>query len=186
VIPDTALCFQYMDQYGMLENIRRHSIVVARIGEYLVEELAGAMHGLSRELVLAGALLHDIAKTECIKNGCDHARLGGEICHQLGLDEVVAIVDEHVVLKNGISPDVITEKEIVYYADKRVNHETIVGLDERLAYIIDRYGNNDPERETAILRNFDICRLTEAKIFRFLDFEADELAAAVLVRPTPF
>jgi len=39
-----------------------------------------------------------------------------------------------------ISPDSeVNEKEIIYYSDKRVNHNEVVTLEKRLEYLIDRY-----------------------------------------------
>jgi hypothetical protein len=67
-------------------------------------------------------------------------------------------------------------KEIVYYADKRVRHDTVVSLDERLAYIMERYGNNDPERHQRIQENFHRCRILEQYLFAYLDFSTEGLA----------
>ena len=61
----------------MLDNIRAHSFVVARVAEALVDGLGrtGKTPGPlpDKEEVVAGALLHDIAKTLCIKTDCRHA-----------------------------------------------------------------------------------------------------------------
>jgi uncharacterized protein len=61
-IPDATLCFRLMDEYGMLPNIRRHSVTVARaaleILDGFVENQAMQMEIPDRELIIAGALLH--------------------------------------------------------------------------------------------------------------------------------
>ena len=36
-IPDIAECFRLMEEYRMLPNIRRHSVVVARVAGEIVE-----------------------------------------------------------------------------------------------------------------------------------------------------
>ena len=77
---------------------------------------------LSLELIVSGALLHDIAKTASLETELRHDELGREICLRHGLDELAEIVAEHVVLKDW-APEHCTEKEIVYYADKRVLHD---------------------------------------------------------------
>ena len=59
---------------------------------------------------------------------------------------------------------------IVYYADKRVNHDRIVTLDERMVYILERYGRNQEKYCNAIKENFDFCRKVEKKLFHKLDF----------------
>jgi len=91
-----------MDEYAMLENIRAHSLMVARVAQVLHQRLADSSKTNSTvpsgDLVLAGALLHDIAKTPCLENRCDHARQGRDICLELGYPEVAEVVREHVIL----------------------------------------------------------------------------------------
>ncbi len=170
----------------MMPHIRRHSITVARISHFLCQRLTGRGRRLSVDLAVAGALLHDIAKTRCIENGGDHARIGEEICRRHGLNEIAPIVGEHVILRNGVSSAEVTEKEVVYYADKRVNHEQIVSLEERLVYIIDRYGEGDARRIDAIHRNFAVCRRVEEKVLAAAELAAAELAEIVNRLPDPF
>jgi len=171
----------------MLDNIRAHSLMVARVASVLLQNLRDSteVNGTlaSKELVLAGALLHDIAKTPCLKNRCDHARHGRDICLELGYPEVAEVVREHVILtefsrtryKNGI----FLAKEIVYYADKRVRHDEIVSLEERLEYILDHYGNNDPNRHRLIRENFKKCQELESCLFSSLKISADDVLASV-------
>ena len=64
-IPGIADCLQLMQDYAMLANIRRHSLVVARLAIQLLQGLRDMQPGKPQadmNLVLAGALLHDIAK----------------------------------------------------------------------------------------------------------------------------
>lgn len=181
-IPDTATCVILMDEYKMLNNIRHHSLVVARIADTLIIELLDDPSESSapeRALVLAGALLHDIAKTPCLDGSCDHASAGGDICRRHGYPEVASIVEEHVILKNHdpkrYKNGQFTAREIVYYADKRVRHDQIVSLDERLDYIIEHYGNKDPKLHQLIRDNFLRCRELERALFSFLPFSAESL-----------
>ena len=81
-VPTIATCLQLMERYEMLPHIRHHSLVVARLAEQLISGLIATnpeRPQADRELVIAGALLHDIAKTPCLNSECDHARMGGEI-----------------------------------------------------------------------------------------------------------
>ncbi len=181
-VPDLATCIRLMDEYEMLDNIRHHSLVVARVADALLCGLAdesGPARLADEKQVIAGALLHDIAKTPCLKSGCDHAALGAEICLQHGYPDIARIVEEHVIL-SGHDPErykngMFTASEIVYYADKRVRHTEIVSLEERLQYIISHYGNNDPHRHALIRENFERCRQMEQALFSFLPFAVDEL-----------
>ncbi len=180
--PDIATCIRLMDEYRMLDNIRHHSLVVARVADALItglEDESGLAPAADRKLVIAGSLLHDIAKTPCLQDRCDHAVRGAEICARHGYPTVARIVKEHVILaehdvsryKNGL----FTAGEIVYYADKRVRHAEIVNLEERLEYIINNYGNNDPRRHALIRKNFERCREMEEALFAILPFAAVEL-----------
>lgn len=186
-IPDVAQCFQLMEEYGMLPNIRRHSIVVAQVALQLIEgfEQSKILPASipDRDLVVAGALLHDIAKTPCLKNGCDHAREGADICLQLGYPEIASIVEEHVILKDHNaerrSQGLFHATEIIYYADKRVRHEEIVSLDDRLEYILEHYGNGEPWLHKLIRINFQKCVDLERHLFTFLPFSTVQLSEIV-------
>ncbi len=174
MVPSIKTCFRFMDEYEMLDNIREHSIVVARIADLLARELVEAGESLDLKKVIAAALLHDIAKTSCLKNGKNHAEEGRKICLQNNLEEIAPIVAEHVVLRTYLIHGLFSEKEIVYYADKRVNHHSVVSLEERLRYILERYGGNG--RREAIERNFTLCKTIEAALFRLLPFSPEELS----------
>lgn len=171
----------------MYDNIRAHSLTVARVAETIRESLeqvnTGGKELPGRELVVAGALLHDIAKTLCLQSDCLHAQKGHDICMELGMPAIAEIVAEHVLLKdfcvNRYSQGNFFAKEIVYYADKRVRHDSIVSLDERLAYIIERYGQNKPDRLQRIEDNFQRCRTMEVHLFARLNFPPHELPARV-------
>jgi uncharacterized protein len=143
--PDVKECLGLMRQYHMLPNIKDHSIIVARVAELITEGLIAAGHYLSMETVIAGALLHDIGKTACLDNNEDHAAKGFEICLAHNLNSIADIIAEHVILKTYKPEYGFAEKEIVYYADKRVNHDQVVSLKERLEYILERYGKNKPD-----------------------------------------
>lgn len=177
MVPSVEFCFQLMDQYRMLENIKAHSVVVAKVAELVARGLQQAGFPVSLDKTVAAALLHDIAKTACLNCNDDHAQKGMDICLHHGLDEIAAIVGEHVILKNGVPAECCSEKEIVYYADKRVLHDRVVSLDDRLDYIIERYGNDDPSRCQAIRKNFDHSRRIEEKLFARLVWRPDEVGA---------
>ena len=172
----------------MLDNIRAHSIMVARVAQVLFQQLADSSKTTpstlpSEDLVLAGALLHDIAKTPCLKNHCDHARHGRDICLELGYPEVAKVVREHVNITDfsmtRYESGHFLATELVYYADKRVRHVEIVSIEERLEYILENYGNNDPQRYSLIKENFDKCRQLEASLFSNIGMNIDNIHNAV-------
>lgn len=174
-VPTAEECFQLIEQYGMLDNIREHSVVVARVARLLTRALQKTGANLSLEVVVAGGLLHDIGKTACLDNDDNHALMGSEICLRHQLPTIAAIVGEHVWLQDIEPAGRYSEKEIVYYADKRVNHDRVVDLEERLAYILGRYAANDEQLRRRIHINFLRCQQVETKIFSQLDFSPDKV-----------
>lgn len=182
-IPTIAQCLQIIDQYEMLDNIRAHSFKVAQVAQTILEGLDRppcTQNTLpDRSMVMAGALLHDIAKTYCLKTDCHHAEEGKKICIELGYPHIGDLVAEHVVLRvfqeDLYQIGVFGEKEIVFYADKRVRHDQVVPLSARLEYIIDRYGDRNPAKEKLIKKNFSRTVTFENHLFRYLDFSPDDL-----------
>ncbi len=183
-IPSVSQCQSFFEQYAMLDNIRNHSILVASVAGGLVDGLVrtGKTPGPppNREETIAAALLHDIAKTLCIKTGCHHANVGREICIDLGYPEIGEIVAEHVVLKNFATElyrqGVFGAKELVFYADKRVRHDEVVSLTDRLDYILERYGDGIPAKEHHIRLNFSRTLELEKYLFSYLDFTPEEVS----------
>ena len=181
-IPGVNECLALMEQYHMLPNIKDHSIVVTEVAGVITNGLIAAGYDLSLETVIAGALLHDIGKTACLDNDDDHAARGLEICLAHNLKTIADIVAEHVILKNYAPQNDFAEKEIVYYADKRVNHDKVVSLEERLAYILERYGMNNEVRCRAIKRNYARCQDLEKRMFSFLTFDPEDISELLIAQ----
>jgi len=183
-VPSRATCLELMQKYAMLDNIKEHSFVVARVAETLHNLLRNSSKSCSLppiQLVTAGALLHDIGKTYCLKNDCDHAEYGSQICRDIGFPDVAEIVAEHVLLLS-YEPERYGEgnflaKELVNYADKRVLHDRIVNLEQRSEYIQERYGKGDPLRLQVISENFSKCVELEKWLCHFAERGADALFA---------
>jgi putative nucleotidyltransferase with HDIG domain len=181
-IPTIADCIALMDQYAMLANIRHHSLVVARLAEQIHAGLSASVPErlqTDRLLVISGALLHDIAKTPCLNTSSDHAKEGGAICRRHGYPEIAAVVEQHVLLweydPDRYAEGRFTAREIVYYADKRVRHNVVVHLDQRLEYILEHYGKGHPSRHALIRENFKKCISLEQHLFRWLPFAPHDL-----------
>ncbi len=168
----------------MLDNIRAHSIMVARVAEVLYNSLAMAKTSLpSKEEVVIGALMHDIAKTPCIGTQESHAVVGRDICISLGYPELGEIVAEHVLLKKfseeHYKQGIFGAKELVFYSDKLVKHDQVTTLKIRQEYIIARYGNGQRHREQRIYANFATAFTLERYLFSFLPFAPEELGSRI-------
>jgi uncharacterized protein len=179
MIPSIKDCLELMEQYEMLDNIKAHSVMVEKIASIMGQGLKDSGMDISLEKIAAGALLHDIGKSLCLYTGDDHEAKGREICLANHLDEIADIVGEHVRLKAYQLDGPISEKEVVYYADKRVNDDMVVSLEERLSYLLKRYAKDMEHVSQRIRRNFELCKAVEKKLFAKLDFRPEDLARLI-------
>ena len=158
----------------MMDHIKAHSVQVCRVATVLAVPLQGHPGHPHLELLQAAALLHDITKTRSFKTGEKHASTGAKLLEELGYPEVGRIVGQHVQLDTCFSSPCPTEPEILNYADKRVLHDKVVPLEERMDYIFQRYGRTERDRKR-LKRLLKMTRAVEAWIFRFLPFTPDDL-----------
>ena len=179
MVPSVRECFELMERYSMLHNIRAHSIMVQKIATLLAMRLKEAGENLHIEVVTAGALMHDIGKSLCLHSKEDHAAKGVEICLENHLEEIAGIVGEHIRLKEFDKTAPISEREVVYYADKRVNHDSVVSLNERLDYLLVQYGRNEEWICERIRDNFRQCKEVETKLFKRLPFLPEALNSII-------
>jgi len=178
-VPSREECLALMEDQGMLPNIRSHSLQVGRVAQVLAIHLPSSHPPLNLALLEAGALLHDIAKTECLKTKKKHTDIGAAFLEARGYPEVAEIVAQHVNLNHGLPrPDRISEVELVHYADKRVLHEDIVDLPTRFRYLQERYGRT-PEDQKRIAALLESSLKQEKKIFQDLPFSPSELKSRV-------
>lgn len=140
-IPVRQECLRLMKAYGMLPNIKAHSISVCRFAIAIAQAVNRAGGSFNLAAIQAAALLHDITKTRSLETGENHARTGAGLLRELGYAAVADMVAEHVTpADNG---DDLTAGELISYADKRVLHDRIVSLDERFGYLYERYGRDE-------------------------------------------
>jgi len=84
---------------------------------------------------MAASMLHDIAK-----GSTNHADVGAKWLLEMGYEEISKIVKEHMEL--SIISNVVTEKEVVYLADKLVKDDTLVTIDQRFSFKEELYKND--------------------------------------------
>jgi putative nucleotidyltransferase with HDIG domain len=158
----------------MLENIVAHSLQVCRVSLLLTDHLG--LPGINRELVRAAALLHDITKTRSFQTNENHAETGARLLADLGYPEVARIVGQHVRLdRYPLNSSPPTDAEVVNYSDKRILHDKIVSLNERMGYILERYGGS-PERKRNILLLWEKTEKLEKRLFANLPFSPDNIS----------
>ena len=138
-IPSREQCLQILKDNKTPSNIIEHCKAVAKFAGEIAEKLIKKGRKVSKELVVAGALLHDIERHKD-----NHVARGAELVKKLGYPEVAEVVSKHTLYKVEMEenqPKTFEEK-IVFYADKRVKNDKVVSLEERYDDIRERYGVN--------------------------------------------
>jgi len=134
-----------LDLHGAGERGHAHARGVADAALALGHALCAKGAALDLDLLEAAALLHDIAKGRP-----EHEKAGGQLLEALGFRPEAKIVAAHRDIDPaGISD--LTERELVYFADKLVRGSERVPVRQRFQEKLDRYADDD-EACTAIRR----------------------------------
>lgn len=174
-VPRKARCLRLFRTVQMPDHIQAHSMLVCRVALLLADGLRQAGVHLNRDLVQASALLHDITKPRSFATGENHAQTGGEFLSELGFPEVGDIIRQHVVLDIYFADDHPNEAEVINYADKRVLHDQVVPLTDRMQYILERYAKTI-ERQVLLKKVWDQTILLEDRLFSYLAFTPGRLS----------
>lgn len=182
-LPTPDRCLELLERHSVPAHIVQHSMRVAQVGLHLALGLQAKGHDINPTLVVAGGLLHDIAKMQGILYGEDHANAAAVLLRQYGYDDVAEIAARHVIIDEAMERTaVLTEVHIVNYADKRVRHTEIVELSERFLDLLKRYGKT-PEQRSRIDITLQKARSLETRIFSCLDFQPSYLCTLNNISP---
>jgi uncharacterized protein len=173
-IPSKNDCFRLMCKMNMLEHIVAHSLQVGRVAICLADHLEFKGIHLNDQLIKAASLLHDITKTRSFETEENHALTGGQLVADLGYPEVGNLIRQHVRLDEYCLQQIPREAEIINYADKRVLHDRLVTLEERMNYIFKKYGRK-PEHQQRIRLMWERTEGLEKKLFSYLSFSPENL-----------
>lgn len=173
--PSHEECCQLWEMYSVPSNIVRHCQAVSRVAEALCERLNFQRNGngLDVALVRGAALTHDIGK-----GTRRHEIVGAERLHAHGFHVAADIALEHFDLLLP-SEEPITEKEVVFLADKLVCGEKPVPLKVRYMNKIEQY-RHEPGVEEAILGRLERATDIMARFDREMGVYAEQLAQEVL------
>ena len=129
---------------GCPPDVIAHALAVAEYAEEIAERYNERRRNpADLELVIAGALLHDIGRAR--SNGIDHAVAGAEIAQAFGLDtRIVRIIKRHIgagipkdeaerlgLPREDYLPET-AEEMIVAHADNLVDDTERISIDERI------------------------------------------------------
>lgn len=179
-VPDETACMKLWEQYAMPPHIGRHSRAVAEIAVALAKrsvELGLAEKSLI-DLVYAAGLLHDIAKAWSLNYGGSHAQVGASwLIAATGHRRLAQAVYHHVewpwALPENLASGRLAPTFLVMYADKRVEHDTIVGVEDRFDDLLVRYGKTEASRTTIARGRLQI-RTIERILSAQLEFSPHE------------
>lgn len=135
---------------GCEKRVIEHCETVRHVALDITDKILAAGHAVpDRDLVAAGALLHDIGR--CQTHSLGHGVAGAELCRRTGLNEAVClIIERHVgggltaseCEKAGLSPmdriPTTLEEQIVAHADNLVRGTTLITIEERVQRSLDQ------------------------------------------------
>jgi molybdenum cofactor cytidylyltransferase len=132
------LASRFVKGHPLLE----HAGLVARTGRVIGAELLRAGCQVDVDLIEVCGYLHDVGKGEK-----DHAGFGADLLAHLGFANVSEVIASHMDLVFG-EEGTVTEKEVVYLADKMVQGQSLMTLSQRLASRLKRFAGQ-PEAKRA-------------------------------------
>ena len=151
--PSKEECLKILKQENVPDNIISHLKAVHDFSMRVCDVLEKRGININKNLVAAGALLHDIRKT----SPNDHIVEGYELVKYLGYPKVANLIKKHGLMhinKGEFVPKTWEEK-IVFYADKRFKGDKMVSLDERFEYIKQRYNRDDTKKELEFTKKIE-------------------------------
>lgn len=155
-LPTRKQCLDLLEQHCVPEHIVKHSIVAAKLAVFLAEKLKEKGISVDVELIDRACLLHDVARpcdfrgSDCSQQAVTEDRAKWQqlkakypgLCHEniayellrKEYPELALAVKRHrykAILDEKEKPTTWEEK-LIYYADKRIMHDKIMPLKERL------------------------------------------------------
>lgn len=122
---DAAEISRLYQKYRTPQQVIRHMRKVAEIADRLMDGMK--MCG-SRVRVMQACLLHDLCRAEK-----QHARMSAEAIRKEGFPAIAALVAVHhqAAYSEREAQGPLTEAELLFYADKRVQEDVLVSVEER-------------------------------------------------------
>ena len=123
---DAAEIARLYQKYRTPQQVIRHMRKVAEVADQLMDCIQ--MPGLNRVRVMKACLLHDLCRAEK-----EHARVSAEAIWKEGYPAIAALVAVHheAAYSEREAQGPLTEAEILFYADKRVQEDVLVSVEER-------------------------------------------------------
>lgn len=123
---DAAEIARLYQKYETPKQVIRHMRKVAEVADQLMGGIQ--MPGLNRARVMKACLIHDLCRAEK-----QHARVSAEAIQKEGYPAIAALVAVHhqSAYSEREAQGPLTEAEILFYADKRVQEDGLVSVEQR-------------------------------------------------------
>jgi putative hydrolase of the HAD superfamily len=118
-------------------------------------------------------LLHDMDKRVYKESGIPHGEFGARILEGLGMTDIAGIVRRHQVFSvlDPATAPITWEQILVYIADKYIEKDRFVGLEERFSHFRRRY----PDSPQLFDQSLPPAREIENRILSVLSMKRDSL-----------
>lgn len=130
--PSESECIEILKDAGCTKRVIIHCCTVRTVAEQMIKRI-----DCNRDLVIAGAMLHDLGRA--VDHSVMHANVGADMATELGLpDELVSIIRKHTgagldqedVREMGLPPGdympSTIEEKIVAHSDNMVSDNAVV------------------------------------------------------------
>lgn len=167
-IPTYEECLAILYKHQVGDKVLRHGHAVAEFGQCLAAQLNRAGLSLSIDLVYAGGLLHDVAKGQP-----NHAKRGERLIKSKEFPALSSIVASHMDIELT-SECLIDEAGVVFLADKLIQGDKRVSLDDRFNLALEKFPGNS-EILDAILRRRQTAEALRDQVVGFLGMSLEEI-----------
>mgnify|MGYP000887328158 CR=1 FL=1 len=150
-LPDMRTCAALLKEHNITARASRHSEAVAAVGYRLAVRLKKLGEPVDPLLVHRAGLLHDLGKLVAERaGGAAHGLVGAQILRDHSYPEALArIVERHpmfTILESSPNGQGASwEEKIVYYVDKVVEGDEVVGVARHVEALRQRYPQYDDQ-----------------------------------------
>ncbi|EHQ88361.1 DVU_1551 family NTP transferase [Desulfosporosinus youngiae] len=170
-VPSEEECYAIIKRADTPVKVVNHSKQVAQLSCAIGRCLIRSGYPMNIDLIKAAALLHDLAKGKS-----NHALVGAGML--ANYPEVAEIVADHMDIRLN-SDQSITEKEVVYLADKLIIEDQIISLQNRFMGPLEQY-KHDQEAFRRIRQRLSNAESVLARIEQLIKMPLHDLWKADL------
>lgn len=168
-IPSPEECMVLLvEKCFVSKKVLAHCCMVAEVASSLASALKGQGWAINQQLVVAAALLHDMAKGRP-----DHAATAKNMLKKLGYPRVAELVGDH--MNTAVREDhVVDELDVVRLSDRVVEENRVVRLEHKFENKMRRHKSDEKVAE-AIRERYRQCRMLKQKVEKVLGEPVDSV-----------